>query len=270
VLALSLTWPALAWGAGSTLTDPAADGTIGLCDSSGHQLTKGSINDAPFVWRAVSSVPAAARYAGDGRTATLFAYQPRPSTPAAQWSGDVLGASGRYTNPAHPMAALTVGDEPLSDFLSDFPVQQDGLIQLRIYLGAPGQPAYSLTYPATTLKISGTSWQVVNPAKADCTSGTSVSLETLVGVGGSPAPSTAPVTSAAAPATVTTGSGTSASPFVIAGAVIVAISAVVWFIRRDRRRRPQPAPQPIHELVGHRAGSSARPGGDRPTKGPTP
>ncbi len=81
----------------------------------------GAHDQRPFVWRAVSSTAAPAPYDKAGRTATLFAYQPRPQVDAAEWSGDLLTASARYTDVAHPMAAATALDEPLKDFRLNTP-----------------------------------------------------------------------------------------------------------------------------------------------------
>lgn len=70
----------VATAAGSTAapyTDSNSVGYIGLCDQAGHQITSGSVNSAPFAWRAISSVPAPTAYANDTRTAILVAYQPQ-------------------------------------------------------------------------------------------------------------------------------------------------------------------------------------------------
>jgi hypothetical protein len=161
-------------------TDPNAVGSIGLCDRAGQPVTHGNIHDKPFVWRAVSSVAAAAPYNASGRTATLFAYQPRVETAPGQWSGELVTASAKYSNPAYPMAQATALDGSLADYLADFPTMLDGLVQLRIYLGAPGQPAYTLKYAATDLKVSGDTWTVARGASVSCTTGSAVSLEALL------------------------------------------------------------------------------------------
>ena len=158
--------------------DSLAAGGLGLCDRAGKALTHGSTATAPFVFRAVSTVAAPARYAVAGRTATLFAFQPREGVDPGYWSGGELSSASQYTNPAHPMVQLTRGDLPLSSFLSIYPARWDGIVQLRMYLGAPDQPPYTRPYAATDLRIDGTTWTVVHPVDAPCDAGQATSLET--------------------------------------------------------------------------------------------
>jgi hypothetical protein len=161
--------------------DSAAVGVVGLCDSSGKAITSGSTKAAPFVWRAVGSSAASAAYAGAGRTATLYAFQPRPGVDAPGWSGQQLTSSGRYTNVAHPMAQATGKDMDLNDFLIAYPPLISGFVELRLYLGAPNQPLLTTKYDATDIKVSGSSWRVVGGGgPVSCTDGKSVSLETLL------------------------------------------------------------------------------------------
>lgn len=162
-------------------SDPAARGVVGLCDQAGHPVTHGSIRDKPFVWRAVSSTRAPAGYDGAKAKATLLAYQPRPQTPAEQWSGDTLTSTSSYTNPAYPMAQATPLDFTLEDFLAEFPPMVDGLIQLRMYFGSPESGTLNTSYPATNIKISGDSWSTVDGASLPCTKGTAESSETITG-----------------------------------------------------------------------------------------
>lgn len=160
--------------------DPAAVGSIGLCDRSGHPVTHGKVDTAPFVWRAVSTVAAPAGYGVDGRTATLFAYQPRQGVEAGEWSGEQLTSATRYANASRPTAVATREDEPLQSFLTAFHPQWDGLVQLRMYLGAPDQPIHSQTYPALNLRVTGTTWHVVGASTVSCNSGQAISLESIV------------------------------------------------------------------------------------------
>jgi hypothetical protein len=160
--------------------DPAVAGPLTLCSQQGKQITSGSLATKPAVWRAVNSTPAPQGY-GKGGTATLFAFQPRPSTLPAEWSGEQLTASARYTVVAHPMAAATTADESLTTYLGDYPLMTSAkLIQLRIYLAAPNAPALRSKYDATYLHVSNGKWRQLNPGPADCASaGKAVSLETL-------------------------------------------------------------------------------------------
>ena len=161
-------------------TDPAANGIIGLCNQSGQPITTGSVNDKPFVWAALSSVAAQAPYNGDGRTATLYAYQPRPGVPPGLWSGFQMTAASRYTNPSHPMAQATQRDFTISDLMAAFPPLLDGFYQLRLILGAAGQPAFRLGYPATDIKVSGGTWTVIRGGNVACNASTATSAEALL------------------------------------------------------------------------------------------
>ncbi|MDQ2837493.1 MAG: DUF916 domain-containing protein [Actinomycetota bacterium] len=177
VAMVSLLVPTTAQAAGVPYHDPAASGRIGLCDRNGHPVTGGSIGDRPFVWRAVSSVPAPGGYTGTGRKATLLAYQPRPGVSADQWSGDQLSATSDYTNPGSPMAQSTAQDFTLTDFLGEFKPMVDGLLQLRMYFGIPGRSTWNSRYPVTDIRVSGNSWQVVDPVSVSCTNGSGTSSE---------------------------------------------------------------------------------------------
>lgn len=165
---------------GTPYQDANAVGGIGLCDASGHQITSGSITSVPFVWRAVSTAKPPSGYGVTGRTATLYAYQPRLQTPAGEWSGSQLTGSSRYSNPDVPIAAATQGDPSLASYLKAYPTLVDGLVQLRIYLSAPHLPADSLHYAATDIRVKGNTWTQVESVKVNCTAGTSVSVETLL------------------------------------------------------------------------------------------
>jgi hypothetical protein len=184
VLGLALAVPVgLAGAAGSTTapyTDSNSVGYIGLCDQAGHQITTGNVHSTPFAWRAVSSVAAPSQYATASRTAILLAYQPQQGLAPGQWSGEGLSASSTYSNPATPMVAATSGDDSLEDFLEAFHPKWDGYVQLRIYLGAAGEEAYSLHYPSLSLHVVGDTWTAVGGGPVNCASGTAESLESVV------------------------------------------------------------------------------------------
>lgn len=165
---------------GVPYTDSRVVGSIGLCNAAGQAVTKGGINGVPFVAKAIDSTPAAAPYNGAGETATLFIYQPRENVPPSGWYGEQVGASSQSSTPQHPTAILTAGDGALAAALSDYPPKWNGLMQLRIYVGAPGQPTYKSTYDATDIKITGGTWQVVHGDSVPCGDGQSVSLEQVL------------------------------------------------------------------------------------------
>jgi hypothetical protein len=196
-------------------TDPNQAGLLTLCNVKGQPITHGSISSAPFVWRVVSDVPTPQGYRVKGVTATLFAFQPRPYTPAGAWSGDSLTPASLYSNLAHPMVQETPIDQPLTQMTESFPPIWDHLIELRIYLGAPDMQPSVMQYGAADLVINGNTWTMVQGGTTGCTSGKAVSREVLdhmPGAAGTPKP----VASKAAGATA--GSHSSAPPATESGA----------------------------------------------------
>ncbi|HET6271063.1 MAG TPA: hypothetical protein VFE00_13425 [Arthrobacter sp.] len=152
-------------------SDGNAKGSIGLCDKAGQPVTHGNVKDSPFVWQAVSSAPAPPPYDGPGRTATLYAYQPRKGQQADLWPGYQMTASGNYADPAHPTAVAAADDgAQLKEFVHGFPPAWDGLVELRMYMGVPRQPLYRDSYPATDIRVEGDSWSVVRGGTVSCVS----------------------------------------------------------------------------------------------------
>jgi hypothetical protein len=176
--------PAAATSSATTVAvpaDPATKGPLTLCGRNGQQVTAGTLAAAPVAWRTIDVTPAPMGYRTGG-TATLYAFQPRPGVLAAEWSGEQLTGSAQFSDASHPMVAATPADESLSTYLGDYPLQTPAhLLQLRVYLGAPNSPAYSLTYDASYLQVSGTRWTQLKPGPDDCTSsGKSISDESLL------------------------------------------------------------------------------------------
>lgn len=162
--------------------DPKAHGYVGLCDEDGHNVTGGSINAKPFVWKAVASTPPPAAYQGRGQNAVLNVYQPRPQVPAGEWSGGSLTAATFYTTPRLPAVQATYQDLSLSQFTQNFPPMVDGLYVLRIYFGRANYGLYSATYPTTTIQVTGTTWHVVSGGTVDCGASKGESNEQVMGV----------------------------------------------------------------------------------------
>jgi hypothetical protein len=165
---------------GVPYTDPNSTGYIGLCNQAGQQITSGSIDTAPFVWRAVSSVPPKAPYNNATRTATLYAFLPLQGFAPDYWSGQTLTAAASYSNPTVPMAAATTQDEALKTFIGAYPPKWGGFIQLRIYLDTAGQPALTKHYPTLNIQVSGNTWQAVGGGTVNCAAGTAASVEAAV------------------------------------------------------------------------------------------
>jgi hypothetical protein len=176
---ISLAAASAATAAPVPFPDAQAVGAITLCNSHGAQVTSGSVDAKPFIWRAIGSTGAPTGYRKGG-TATLYAFQPRHGVDPGDWSGEQLTASSRFSLPAHPMAASTYADESLRTYLGDFPATWSGYVQLRLFLGAPGEGPLTYTYDAADLQVGGGNWHLLNNGPADCsTSGRSVSVESL-------------------------------------------------------------------------------------------
>ena len=267
-------------------TDGRAVGYVGLCDRDGNTVTGGNIHDKPFVWRAVTSVPAPAPYDVPGATATLLGFQPRENVDPGQWSGELLTASARFSNTKYPMAQATDRDFTLADYLGDYPATWDGMVQLRVYLGAPEQPPQSTSYSATDIKVTGDTWQVVRGGAVACTKGDAVSLEALIPASNqaglakgsaspSPAASDRPAASAAASAvpsaapdqgdaanvqlaagSTTAPSTTSSSARTVGWLLLVlALAGFITFVGIRRRRPPVAlAPSPTQSHLAHTPG----------------
>lgn len=232
----AITGPAEASGS-VPYTDPAVSGSLGLCDSAGHQTTSGSTTMAPFAAAAVGSVAAPAGYAGTGRGAALYAYQPLQNVPANAWSGEELTDNSHYSNAAHPMSAATGADPALQNVIADYPPKWDGLLQLRLYATASGRPMNTTSYQALDIKISGTRWQAVGGASVDCTAGSAVSIETTLLPKSALRTHAAP---AAHPGSTADGSGHQ-SLWLLGGiGALLAIAAGAYRPLRNRTRRASP------------------------------
>jgi hypothetical protein len=167
--------------------DTNANGVIGLCSKAGTPINHGKVSDGPFVWRSVSSSAAKPPYDAYRKTATLYAYVPKPGYPPQDWLGEQISAAAYYSNPAHPMVQATSSDgAALLDFVQGSPPSWNGLVELRIYLGVPGESIYNATYPATDIQVKGDTWTVVRGGEVACDSGSAVS--SLVGTPPPPSP----------------------------------------------------------------------------------
>jgi hypothetical protein len=183
--ALALVAMAAGVGAGpagaAAPADPARQGYIGLCDGTGHNITSGNVNSAPFVWKAVSSQAPPSAYAGKGQNADLNIYQLRPGVPAAEWSGEQLTAASFYRQKAAPTAQATTVDLSLANIIADYPPMDGGRYELRMYVGKVNYGDYSATYPATFIQVSGSTWHVIDGGTVNCGAADAVSDEVLTG-----------------------------------------------------------------------------------------
>ena len=171
---------ALAGQAPVPYVDARATGTITLCDQLGNRITTGRVTDAPFAWKLIGSTAPIYPYDQPGRTATLFAYQPRQGVDPPQWSGVQLTGSSRYTSVRAPTAVSTPRDPALTQFTLAYPPKWQGLVQLRLFLGGPGLPIQSLKYDTADLRVSGNTWTVVRGGSLPCSTGAARSDEDVL------------------------------------------------------------------------------------------
>lgn len=211
----ALASPALA--AEVPYTDPAATGGITLCDAQGRPKTSGRLNE-PMAATVVGGSPAVAPYDGNGRSAALYAYQPRRGVDPGEWSGMGMTALSRYTNPKRPMVEILPRDYTMQGFVRAYTPKWDGLVQLRIYLRVPNESAETSSYAATNLKVTGSSWQQVGPdAGASCRTGEAKSVVRLLGLP-TEQPTNTPKAAAASPTTSPPPSATRSDPAAKTGA----------------------------------------------------
>jgi hypothetical protein len=149
--------------------DPAGSGRLTLCSADGKAITEGSTRDPLLAATVVGATAATGGYAGEGRTAAVFAYQPREGLAPSEWSGLQLTAPSPYDDPKAPQVALATGDTTLAQFLGGYPAAYDGWVQLRLYRAAPDQPVASQQYDTVDLQVDGTTWRAVDTGTATCT-----------------------------------------------------------------------------------------------------
>jgi hypothetical protein len=165
----------LAGAASIPYSDPAVNGQITLCNSAHQPVTSGKVDAAPFVDLAVGSVAAPTGYQIAGRTASLYGYQPIKDVDPTLWPGMLLINASVYANAAYPTAAGTLIDRSLASFLRFYPTKWDGLIQLRLFVGAPGQAVMTTPYNSATIKVSGDTWSMVQGGTSHCNEANAIS-----------------------------------------------------------------------------------------------
>ncbi|WP_432985922.1 LPXTG cell wall anchor domain-containing protein [Dactylosporangium sp. CA-233914] len=201
---LTLTAAVAACGSSSAqkvpYTDDRSTGGIVLYGADGKARTSGKLGDKPFVAKAVSRVAAPSPYDGDGRKATLLAYQPREGVSPQLWTGTFLTGATAYADPAHPTVEAPAGGLSMGEFIQQYPTRWNGLVQLRIYLGVPNEPTQNDKYVSADIKINGDTWTLLG-AKSDLAAPMMLTaprrddgVPILVSVSGSPEPTTSTTT----------------------------------------------------------------------------
>ena len=149
--------------------DPQSTGLITLCSADGEPVTEGSVEDRPFADFAVGETALPSELDPTGAVASLFAYQPRETIAADEFSGTTLTAAQELADPGRPAVRVTEDVWSVDDFVTAFPASYDGYVQLRIYLGTPA--AGTLTenaYDTADLRVDGDRWELVRGGSASC------------------------------------------------------------------------------------------------------
>jgi len=160
--------------------DRTSVGQIALFNAQSNPITKGNVNDKPFVAYAVSNQKAPPPYDQPGRTATLLAFLPRHGVAPTDWEGEFMTLSTPYSDANRPTASGAAENTSLADLITHFPPDWDGLLQLRIYLGAPGERIKTDQYASASIRVSGDTWSIIGdtpsiaggPAGSEPTGGT--------------------------------------------------------------------------------------------------
>jgi hypothetical protein len=146
-------WSPATLGSSSPNTDPNAVGGLEFFNSSGTQITGGSLTASPFAAYVVGTTTLRA---GDNNS-TVYAYSPTPTKSQATFPGEQLSGTTSYpvttTPPGAPISttALPVNtggsaDESLTTYLSDFPQDTSdagytNIIEIRLKSGKAGLPS---------------------------------------------------------------------------------------------------------------------------------
>lgn len=151
--------------------DPQAAGLLTLCSADGEPVTGGRTADTPFADLVVGETGVPAEFDPTGAVATVFAYQPRQGVSPAEFSGSPISAASVLDDPAHPAAAVPADAWSLGDFVTAFPADWDGYVQLRLYLGTPAAGTLSTSpYDTADLRVDGDTWELVRGGEASCSS----------------------------------------------------------------------------------------------------
>jgi hypothetical protein len=159
--------------------DEYAQGWLTFCNRNDQAITSGSLYTVPFAWKTISSVAPPAGYRNANARATLYAYQPIQYVDPGDWSGSELTAASEFSNPNHPVAQATNGDQPLIGFTQAYPPHWDGLVEMRMMYTAVNKPQLQQPYAMAVLKISGSKWTLVEGGGGSCSQGQGLSMETV-------------------------------------------------------------------------------------------
>jgi hypothetical protein len=157
--------------------DAQSAGSITLCSADGKSVTEGRLDDQPFAAVVLGETALPSDLDPAGAVATLFAYQPRAGVGTSEYSGNALTAAAAFADPSRPAARVEDNAWSIGDFVTAFPADDDGYVQLRLLLGTPGAGTLSdQPYDTADLRVDGDRWELVRGGTASCADATSALL----------------------------------------------------------------------------------------------
>jgi hypothetical protein len=166
-------------GAKVPFTDPNIQGWLTFCNRKDQPVTSGSLYTVPFVWKAISSAAAPAGYRNLKARATLYAYQPIQYVDPGDWAGSQLTGDTIFNNPSHPVAQATNGDLPLIGFVQSYPLHWDNYAEIRMMWTAANKSQLQTPYAAAIVRVTGSTWTLVEGGGGSCSQGAGLSVELL-------------------------------------------------------------------------------------------
>lgn len=160
--------------------DEYQHGWLTFCNKNNQPVTSGKLATQPFAWKTISSAEPPAGYRSKSARVSLFAFQPIQYIDPGDWSGlNITGASA-FTNPDHPVVQATILDSPLLGFTRAYPAHWDHLVEIRMMYSAVEQPQLPTPYAAAVIRVTATTWTLVEGGGSSCSAGKGISNETLL------------------------------------------------------------------------------------------
>jgi hypothetical protein len=157
--------------------DAQSAGLLTLCSADGKAVTGGKVDDSPFADIVLGETALPSDLDPTGAVATLYAYQPREGVATNEFSGNALTAAVGFADPETPAARVDEGAWTIGDFVTAFPADFDGYVQLRLVLGTPEAGTLSdQPYDTADLRVDGDAWELVRGGDASCSDAESALL----------------------------------------------------------------------------------------------
>jgi hypothetical protein len=160
------------------LNDSSIVGTLTFCNRADQPMTSGSLYARPFAWKTVASSPAPKHYRASSARATLTVYQPIHFVDPGDWSGAQLTGASSFSNSQDPNVQATNLDQALLGFTQAYPSHWSNLYELRVYYSAPGREPSTSPYAAAVVRVTGSTWTLVEGGGTPCRAGHGTSDET--------------------------------------------------------------------------------------------